>query len=177
MQGITGMPYLNDYSGLTAGQTQKHAAQAIPVYRHPVPPAAVKPPATEGPLPPVFRHWGPLPPEMKLSSLVRDYRTTVNAEHADLVAQLKDARETLKEAQKARDTDAIAEAQKSVAELEQKIQANRDSLTTLHDDVALMRELRQQLASDVKSGNLETIQQDREAIEQQRQQIRTDVQA
>jgi len=118
------------------------------------------------------------PPQVdKLGTQVRDYRQTLNAVHADLVSQLKTAQDALKDARKSGDKDAIAAAQASIDDLNTQIQANRDSLLTVHDDVKALREMRQQLAADVKAGNTSALQQDRDAITQASAKVLTDIQA
>jgi len=184
MQGINGLPVSNHYSGLTTGHNLKlfaGAASTAQTFAVDSTPGSTTGdgPALSGRLNPLERPalTGPKPPVYKLSALVRDYHTTTNAEHADLTAQLKAAKETLKQAHLSGDKNAITAAETAVAGLEQQIGANRDRLSTLRDDVAAMRNLRQQLALDVKAGNQSAIQQDREAITQQGEQIRTDLQA
>ena len=113
----------------------------------------------------------------KLGTMVRDYRETLMAVRADLVSQLKAATETLKQAHKSGDTDAITAAQSAVDGLDAQIKANRESLLTVHDDVKALREMRQQLSADVKAGNIDAIQQDRDLITQQRGQLLADLQA
>ena len=137
-----------------------------------------------GPLPPVLKPpvpgLSPLgePPHVdQLETRVRDYRETLNAAHADLVSQLKSAKDTLREARQSGDQDWITGAQTAIDNLNVQLKANRDSLSAVHGDVQGLRELRQQLTTDVKAGNLDAIQQDRIAITQQREQVLTDLQA
>jgi len=113
----------------------------------------------------------------QLATRVRDYRQTLDAVHADLITQLKSAKETLKAARQSGDRDAITAAQTAINDLNVQLGANRDSLSTVHDDVQGLRELRQQLTADVKAGNLDAIQQDRTAITEQRDQVLADIQA
>ena len=136
-----------------------------------------------GPLPPVPTHISqssPLgaPPHVdQLGTQVRDYRDTLDAVHADLITQLKSARETLKTAHQSGDQGAITAARAAIDALTVQITSNRDSLSVVHDDVKQLRELRQQLSTDVKAGNLDVIQQDRDAVTQQRAQVLADLQA
>jgi hypothetical protein len=130
-----------------------------------------KPPAT-GPSP-----LGEPPHVDQLETRVRDYRQTLDAVHADLITQLKSAKDTLKVARQSGDQDAITAAQTAINDLNVQLEANRDSLPVVHDDVQGLRELRQQLTADVKAGNLDAIQQDRNAITEQRDQVLADIQA
>jgi ABC-type amino acid transport substrate-binding protein len=113
----------------------------------------------------------------QLSTQVRDYRNTLNAANADLTAQLKAARQTLKDARQSGDQEAITAAQASVDGINVQLQANHDSLSKIHGDVKDLRELRQQLTTDVKTGNVDAIAQDRVAIAEQRQHVLADLQA
>jgi chromosome segregation ATPase len=108
---------------------------------------------------------------------VQDYRQALSGVHADLVSQLKSEREVLKQAHQSGDKDAIAAAQQAIDDLNVQLKANHDSLSAVHTDVKELRELRQQLIADVKSGNLDAIQQDRNAVAQQRDQVLADIQA
>lgn len=118
------------------------------------------------------------PPHVdQLGTRVHDYRETLDSVHADLISQLKSATETLKEARKSGDHDAITAAQTAIDNLNLQLRTNRESLSVVHDDVKGLREMRQQLSADVKAGNLDAIQQDRDAISQQRDQVLADLQA
>jgi hypothetical protein len=113
----------------------------------------------------------------QLEIRVRDYREALSGVHADLVSQLKSAQDTLKQARQSGDTDAISAAQQAIDDFHVQFTANHDSLSAVHNDVKGLRDLRQQLIADVKSGNLDAIQQDRNAISQQRDQVFADLQA
>lgn len=137
-----------------------------------------------GPLPPVHKPpvediipLGPPAQTEQLGIRVHDYREALNAAHADLVSQLKVAQDSLKTAKQSGDQDAITAAQKSIDDLNLQLKDNRDKLLTVHDAVKDLREMRQQLAADVKAGNVDAIQQDRDAITQQRDVILADLQA
>lgn len=199
-QAVTGLRFFNDQPVLRPPSTQRKSAEsAAPAFFDGAPtPKPVVESSSDllrasfgrllrhfgGPLPPV-----PEPPVLRPSPLgepphvdllgtrIDDYRDTLNAVHTDLITQLKSARETLKAAHQAGDQDAIKTAKSAIDALTVQIQANRDSLSVVHDDVKELRELRQQLSTDVKAGNLNAIQQDRAAITQQRDQLLTDLQA
>ena len=136
-------------------------------------------PRVDGPLPPTPNPSPLGVPDQpgQLESQVRDYRQTLNAVHADLVSQLKSAQDTLKQARQSGDQDAITAAQKAIDDLNVQLKANHDSLSAVHNDVKGLREMRQQLIADVKAGNLDAIQQDRNAISQQRDVVLADIQA
>ena len=125
-----------------------------------------------GPLPPVEKppveNIIPLGPPQETDQLgirVHDYRETLDAAHADLVSQLKVAQDTMKTARQSGNQDAITAAQKTIDDL------------NVHDAVKGLREFRQHLAADMKAGNMDAIQQDRDAIAQQRDQLLADIQA
>ena len=137
-----------------------------------------------GTLPPVLNRPGsgpsPLgePPHLdQLQTRVRDYRETLKAVYAELISQLQSAKDTLKEARQKGNQDSITAAQAASDDLNVQLKANRDSLSVVHGDVKELRELRQQLSADVKAGNLDAIQQDRDAVTQQRDQVLADIQA
>lgn len=109
--------------------------------------------------------------------LIQQFRGNMSAAYKDEVAQLKAAREALKDAYKAGDKAAIDADKQAVQDLEQQIKANRATLLNVHDDVKQMRELRQQLAADVKAKNVDAIQQDRDAFNEAKSQVLTDIQA
>lgn len=171
------MPLLNDYSGLQGGRAEK-PRPSFEEFRTP----GTGLQGTAAAPPPAWGHGGPMPPEFKppvgdgLGAQIRDYRHTLSAANADLTAQLKAARETLKTARESGDADAIATAQKTVDDLNQQIQTNKGSLKTVHDDVKELRDLCAQLTADMKARNLDAIQQDRDAITQQYAQVVTDIQ-
>jgi uncharacterized protein (DUF3084 family) len=108
---------------------------------------------------------------------VRDYRASMNAAYKDDVAQLKAARAELKEARKTGDKEAIAAAQQAIADVQQLMRDNRAQLQTVHDNVAQVREARQQLAADVKAKNVDAIQQDIAAFNEHRDQVFADLMA
>jgi hypothetical protein len=83
----------------------------------------------------------------------------------------------LKQARQSGDQDAITAAQKAIDVLDVQLATNRDRLSVVHDDVNALRELSQLLTSDVKAGNLNSIQQDRDNVAQQRDQVLADLQA
>jgi hypothetical protein len=199
-QAVTGLRILNDHPVLRPPSTQRKSAESTAASFFdgpPTPKPVVQVPPDSlrasfgrllrhlgGPLPPVpeppIRQSSPLgaPPNVdKLGTRVDDYRDTLDAVHADLITQLKSARETLKAAHQSGDQDAITTARAAINALTVQITANRDSLSVVHDDVKQLRELRQQLSTDVKAGNLDVIQQDRDAITQQRAQVLADLQA
>lgn len=137
-----------------------------------------------GPLPPVpkppIENIIPLGPPQQTDQLgirVHDYRQTLDAAHADLVSQLKIAQDTLKTAKQSGNQDAITAAQKTIDDLNVQLKDNRDNLLTVHDAVKGLRQFRQHLAADMKAGNMDAIQQDRDAIAQQRDQLLADIQA
>lgn len=138
--------------------------------------------STGGTLPPTpapdhGRFLGPPVDADNLATQIRDYKSTLSTAHADLITQLKSARETLKAARQSGDQDAISSAQSALDDINVQLKANQDSFSKLHDDVTDLRELRQQLISDVKARNLDALQQDRDAITQQRDQVLADIQA
>lgn len=172
------MPLLNDYSGVQGARAERSRLSSEEFRAH-----GTGLQGTAAAPPPAWGHGGPMPPELKppvddgLGAQIRDYRQTLSAANGDLTTQLKAAKETLKAARQSGDADAIATAQKAVDDLNQQIQTNKDSLLHVHDDVKALRDLRAQLAADMKAGNLDAIQQDRDAITQQSAQILTDIQA
>lgn len=118
------------------------------------------------------------PPHVdQLQTRVRDYRETLKAVYAELIAQLQSAKDTLKDARQTGNQDSITAAQTAIDDLNVQLKANRDSPSVVHGDVKDLRELRQQLTADVKAGNLDAIQQDRDAVTQQRDQVLADIQA
>jgi hypothetical protein len=134
-------------------------------------PPTIKPPVV-GPSP-----LGEPPHVGQLATRVRDYRNTLNAVNTDLIVQLKSARDTLQEARKSGDQDGISGAEKAIDNLNVELKANRDSLSLVQGDVKDLRELSQQLIADVKAGNLDSIQQDRNAVTLQRDKVLADLQA
>jgi hypothetical protein len=108
---------------------------------------------------------------------VRDYRADLAAAYKDETAQLKAARESLQEAYRSGDKDAINAANQAVEGIQQERQANRAAAKTVHGDVAELRGARKQLAGDVKAKNVDAIQQDIDAVNQAHDQILVDTQA
>ncbi len=129
------------------------------------------------PTPDHGRFLGPPVHADNLAPQIRDYKSTLSTAHADLVTQLQSARETLKAARQSRDQDAISSAQTALDNINVQLQANHDSFSQLHHDATDLRELRQHLIADVKARNLDALQQDRDAITQQRAQVLADIQA
>lgn len=137
-----------------------------------------------GPLPPTIKpsetEPSPLgePPHVdRLATRVRDYRDTLGVVNGELTAQLKLAKDALQDARKSGDVDSIAAAQTRIDHLNRELKVNRDSLSLVQGDVKDLRELRQQLIADVKAGNLDAMQKDRNALTQQRDKVLADLQA
>ncbi len=140
--------------------------------------------SVQGPLPPTLKPpvagaslLGAPPHVDQLATRVRDYRDTLSAVNSDLLSQLKSAKDVLQEARKSGVQDLITAAQTAVDDLNVQIKANQDSLSQVRGDVKGLRELSQQLIADVKAGNLDALQQDRNAITQQRDKVLADLQA
>ena len=110
-----------------------------------------------------------------MGTKVREYRANMSSEQKADVAQLKAAREALKQAHKTGDKSAIETAKQAVLELEDKIHDNVAHLKTVQNDVAGVRTARRQLASDVRSGNKDSIPQDISNFNSARDQVFTDI--
>ena len=136
-----------------------------------------------GTLPPATRPPGPGPAPLglpahvdQLETQVRDYRQTLESVHSDLITQLKADQLSLQQARQSGNQDAITAAQKAIADVDAQLSVNSNHLSVVHEDVKSLRELSQQLTADVKAGNLDSIQQDRNAVAEERAQVLADLQ-